>query len=179
MNDLYASDNRWSICKLRYFNPIGAHKSGRIGEDPNGIPNNLMPYISRVAVGKLKQLTVFGNDYDTPDGTCVRDYIHVLDLARGHINAVQKTLADTGLFTYNLGTGHGYSVLDVVNAFIRVTGQNVPYQIGPRREGDLACVYADASRAKTELGWEAEYGIEDMCADSWRWQSQNPDGYNS
>ena len=179
LNDLYASDDRWSICKLRYFNPIGAHKSGCIGEDPNGIPNNLMPYISRVAVGKLEKLTIFGNDYDTPDGTCVRDYIHVLDLANGHINAVEKTLSGNGLFTYNLGTGHGYSVLDVVNAFIKVTGQDVPYQFGPRREGDLGCVYSDARRAKAELGWEAKDTIEDMCADSWRWQSQNPDGYGN
>lgn len=179
LNDLYASDSQWNIVKLRYFNPIGAHKSGLIGEDPNGIPNNLMPYISRVAVGKLPELTVFGNDYDTPDGTCLRDYIHVVDLARGHINAVEKTLNGTGLFVYNLGTGEGYSVLDVLNAFMKVTGVNVPYRIGARRAGDLPAVYSDPTKAKEELGWVAEYGIEDMCADSWRWQSQNPDGYGN
>jgi len=177
LNDLYASDPEWSICKLRYFNPIGAHKSGMIGEDPNGIPNNLMPYVSRVAVGKLPMLTVFGNDYPTPDGTCIRDYIHVVDLARGHINAVQKAMTGSGLRTYNLGTGHGYSVLDVLNAFMKATGVNVPYKIGPRRDGDVPVSYSDPTRAKEELGWVAQYTLEDMCADSWRWQSQNPDGY--
>lgn len=177
LDDLYASDPSWNIVKLRYFNPIGAHQSGLIGEDPNGIPNNLMPYIARVAVGKLPELTIFGNDYDTPDGTCIRDYIHVVDLARGHINAVQKTMEGTGLFTYNLGTGEGYSVLDVVNAFMKASGVNVKYHIGDRRDGDLPVVYSDPTKAKRELGWEAEYGIEEMCADSWRWQSRNPDGY--
>ncbi len=178
LDDLYASDNSWNIVKLRYFNPIGAHKSGLIGEDPNGIPNNLMPYIARVAVGKLPELTIFGKDYDTPDGTCIRDYIHVVDLARGHINAVQKTLDGTGLFTYNLGTGEGYSVLDVVNAFMKATGKNVPYHFGPRREGDLPVVYSDPQKALRELNWKAEYTLADMCADSWRWQSQNPNGYD-
>ncbi len=177
LDDLYASDHSWSIVKLRYFNPIGAHKSGLIGEDPNGIPNNLMPYIARVAVGKLPILTVFGNDYDTPDGTCLRDYIHVVDLARGHINAVEKTLAGEGEFVYNLGTGEGYSVLNLVHAFMKVTGVNVNYRIGARREGDLAVVYSDPSRALNELGWKAQYGIEDMCRDTWKWQSQNPNGY--
>lgn len=179
LNDLYASDHAWNIVKLRYFNPIGAHQSGLIGEDPNGIPNNLMPYIARVAVGKLPELTIFGKDYDTPDGTCIRDYIHVVDLARGHINAVRKTMDGTGLFTYNLGTGEGYSVLDVVNAFIKASGVNVPYRFGERREGDLPVVYSDPTKAREELGWVAQYGIEEMCADSWRWQSQNPDGYDT
>ena len=179
LDDLYASDASWNIVKLRYFNPIGAHQSGLIGEDPNGIPNNLMPYIARVAVGKLPELTIFGNDYDTPDGTCIRDYIHVVDLARGHINAVRKTMSGTGLFTYNLGTGEGYSVLDVVNAFIKASGVNVPYRFGERREGDLPVVYSDPTKAREELGWVAQYGIEEMCADSWRWQSQNPDGYDT
>ena len=177
LDDLYASDPEWSICKLRYFNPIGAHKSGMIGEDPNGIPNNLMHYISRVAVGKLPMLTIFGNDYDTPDGTCIRDYIHVVDLARGHINAVAKSLSGSGLRTYNLGTGRGYSVLDIVHAFVKATGKEVPYRIGPRRAGDVAINFSDPTLAKKELGWSAQYDIEDMCKDSWRWQSQNPDGY--
>ena len=179
LNDLYASDNEWSICKLRYFNPIGAHSSGLIGEDPSGIPNNLMPYVSRVAVGKLPLLTIFGDDYDTPDGTCIRDYIHVVDLARGHINAVEKTLAGTGLNAYNLGTGIGYSVLDIVKAFIKSTGQNIPYKIGPRRAGDVPVSFSDPTLAKEELGWVAQLGIEDMCRDSWNWQSKNPNGYDA
>ena len=179
LDDLYASDASWNIVKLRYFNPICAHHSGLVGEDPNGIPKHLMPYIARVAVGKSPELTIFGKDYDTPDGTCIRDYIHVVDLARGHINAVRKTMDGTGLFTYNLGTGEGYSVLDVVNAFIKASGVNVPYRFGERREGDLPVVYSDPTKAREELGWVAQYGIEEMCADSWRWQSQNPDGYDT
>ena len=177
LKDLYVSDNSWSICLLRYFNPIGAHKSGTMGEDPNGIPNNLMPYISRVAIGKLPQLTVFGGDYDTKDGTGVRDYIHVVDLALGHIKAVEKVEGEDGLFIYNLGTGVGYSVLDVVKAFEKASGKKIPYVIGPRRDGDIATCYSDPSKALKELGWKAERGIEEMCEDSWRWQSQNPNGY--
>lgn len=177
LQDLYASDNTWSICLLRYFNPIGAHKSGTMGEDPNGIPNNLMPYITQVAIGKLEKLGVFGNDYDTPDGTGVRDYIHVVDLALGHVKAVEKVAGSTGLFIYNLGTGIGYSVLDVVHAFEKVSGRPIPYEIKPRRTGDIATCYCSPAKAKAELGWEAKRGIEEMCADSWRWQSQNPNGY--
>ena len=175
--DLYVSDNSWSICLLRYFNPIGAHKSGTMGEDPNGIPNNLMPYITQVAIGKLDHLNVFGDDYDTPDGTGVRDYIHVVDLALGHIKAVEKVEGEDGLFIYNLGTGVGYSVLDVVKAFEKASGKKIPYVIGPRRDGDIATCYSDPSKALKELGWKAERGIEEMCEDSWRWQSQNPNGY--
>ena len=174
---LYVSDNNWSICLLRYFNPIGAHKSGTMGEDPNGIPNNLMPYITQVAIGKLDHLNVFGDDYDTPDGTGVRDYIHVVDLALGHIKAVEKVEGEDGLFIYNLGTGVGYSVLDVVKAFEKASGKKIPYVIGPRRDGDIATCYSDPSKALKELGWKAERGIEEMCEDSWRWQSQNPNGY--
>ena len=177
LKDLYTSDNTWSICLLRYFNPIGAHKSGTMGEDPNGIPNNLMPYITQVAIGKREYLNVWGNDYDTPDGTGVRDYIHVVDLALGHIKAVEKVEGAEGLFIYNLGTGKGYSVLDVVKAFEKASGVKIPYKIGPRRDGDIATCYSDPSKAYRELGWKAERDIEEMCEDSWRWQKQNPNGY--
>lgn len=177
--DLYVSDSQWNIALLRYFNPVGAHKSGRIGEDPNDIPNNLMPYISQVAVGKLKQLSVFGDDYDTPDGTGVRDYIHVVDLAMGHLKALEKLEQDPGIVTYNLGTGKGYSVLDVVNAFEKASGRDVPYQITGRRPGDAAACYADPTKAEKELNWTAGYDLEDMCRDVWRWQSRNPNGYES
>ena len=167
----------WNVVLLRYFNPIGAHKSGLIGENPNGIPNNLMPYITQVAVGKLKELGVFGNDYDTPDGTGVRDYIHVVDLAKGHVKAVKKLEDNSGLSIYNLGTGKGYSVLDIVKNFEAATGIKIPYSIKPRRAGDVATCYSDATKAKKELGWEAEYDIKDMCADSWNFQQKNPNGY--
>lgn len=177
LKDLYTSDNTWSICLLRYFNPIGAHKSGTMGEDPNGIPNNLMPYITQVAIGKREYLNVWGDDYDTPDGTGVRDYIHVVDLALGHIKAVEKVEGSEGLFIYNLGTGKGYSVLDVVKAFEKASGVKIPYKIGPRRDGDIATCYSDPSKAYKELGWKAERDIEEMCEDSWRWQKQNPNGY--
>lgn len=177
LKDLYTSDNSWSICLLRYFNPIGAHKSGTMGEDPNGIPNNLMPYITQVAIGKREYLNVWGNDYNTPDGTGVRDYIHVVDLALGHIKAVEKAENNEGLFIYNLGTGKGYSVLDVVKAFEKASGVNIPYKIGPRRDGDIATCYSDPSKAEKELGWKAQRDIEEMCEDSWRWQKQNPNGY--
>ncbi|MBQ7303006.1 MAG: UDP-glucose 4-epimerase GalE [Clostridia bacterium] len=179
LDDLCYSDPEWSAVKLRYFNPIGAHESGRIGEDPNGIPNNLMPYVSQVAVGKLQQLAVFGDDYDTHDGTGVRDFIHVVDLARGHVKAVAYALTHTGCEAINLGTGHGYSVLDLVKAFEKVNGVKVPYRIAPRREGDIAVCYSDPSKAAKLLGWEAELGLEDMCRDSWRWQSGNPKGYDA
>lgn len=177
LQDLYTSDKDWSVALLRYFNPIGAHESGRIGENPNGIPNNLMPYITQVAVGKLDHLNVFGNDYDTPDGTGVRDYIHVVDLALGHIKAVEKIADSKGVCIYNLGTGVGYSVLDVVKAFEKASGKTIKYEIVPRRAGDLAAVYSDPTKAKEELGWVAERGIEKMCEDSWRWQKNNPEGY--
>ena len=177
LRDIQAADREWSVSLLRYFNPIGAHKSGRIGEDPNGIPNNLMPYITQVAIGKRECLSVFGNDYDTPDGTGVRDYIHVVDLALGHVKAVAKVLSKSGLDVYNLGTGTGYSVLDVVHAFENASGVKINYQIAPRRPGDVAVCYSDPTKAQQELGWKAERGIEEMCADSWRWQSQNPNGY--
>ena len=177
LKDLYTSDNTWSICLLRYFNPIGAHKSGTMGEDPNGIPNNLMPYITQVAIGKREYLNVWGDDYDTPDGTGVRDYIHVVDLALGHIKAVEKVEGSEGLFIYNLGTGKGYSVLDVVKAFEKASGVKIPYKIGPRRDGDIATCYSDPGKAYKELGWKAERDIEEMCEDSWRWQKQNPNGY--
>lgn len=177
LTDLYKSDNDWSICILRYFNPIGAHKSGKIGENPNGIPNNLMPYITQVAVGKLDHLNVFGNDYDTHDGTGVRDYIHVVDLALGHICAVNKVADDKGLFIYNLGTGNGYSVLDIVKAFEKASGKEIKYVIAPRRDGDIATCYSDPSKAKAELNWTAKRGLDEMCEDSWRWQSQNPNGF--
>ena len=170
LKDIYKSDNTWDICILRYFNPVGAHESGLIGEEPQGIPNNLMPYIVRVAAGQLKELSVFGNDYNTPDGTGVRDYIHVVDLAKGHIKALEKLDKEgKGLFIYNLGTGTGYSVLDMVKAFERATGMNVPYKIAPRREGDIATCYADPKKAKEELGWIAEKTLDDMCKDSWNY----------
>ena len=175
--DVYKADNTWNIILLRYFNPIGAHKSGRMGENPNGIPNNLMPYVTQVAVGKLKELGVFGDDYDAPDGTGVRDYIHVVDLAKGHVSAIKKIEENCGLDIYNLGTGTGYSVLDIVKNFEEATGVKVPYSIKPRRAGDIATCYCDPTKAKNELGWEAQYDIKDMCADSWRWQKNNPNGY--
>ena len=178
LTDVAASDPSWSVTNLRYFNPIGAHESGLIGELPNGIPNNLMPYITQVAVGKLKELGVFGDDYDTPDGTGVRDYIHVVDLAVGHVKALKKIEENAGLCIYNLGTGHGYSVLDIVKNFEAATGVKIPYTIKPRRPGDIATCYCDPSKAKRELGWEAQYGIKEMCADSWRWQKNNPNGYD-
>lgn len=178
LQDLCISDSEWGVSILRYFNPIGAHKSGRIGEDPNGIPNNLMPYISQVAIGKLKELSVFGDDYDTHDGTGVRDYIHVVDLAKGHVKAVGYALAHDGVQAINLGTGIGYSVLDLVKAFKAANGVDVPYRIAPRRAGDVATCYSDPSKAAELLGWKAEKNIEDMCRDSWRWQSQNPKGYD-
>ena len=178
LSDIQKADPEWNIVLLRYFNPIGAHKSGTIGENPNGIPNNLMPYITQVAVGKLKELGVFGNDYDTPDGTGVRDYIHVVDLARGHVMALKRLQGNAGLNIYNLGTGNGYSVLDLVNNFQEATGVKVPYSIKPRRPGDIATCYASADKAFEELGWKAEFGIKEMCEDSWRWQSQNPQGYD-
>ena len=177
LTDVQKADNEWNVVILRYFNPIGAHISGRIGENPNGIPNNLMPYITQVAVGKLKQLGVFGNDYDTHDGTGVRDYIHVVDLAKGHVKALAKLEKGSGLNIYNLGTGTGYSVLDMVKSFEKANGVPVPYAIKDRRPGDIATCYADAKKAKDELGWEAENGIEEMCRDAWRWQSNNPNGF--
>jgi UDP-glucose 4-epimerase len=179
LTDCCAADPSLNVALLRYFNPIGAHKSGLIGEDPNGIPNNLMPYIAKVAVGKLEKVHVFGNDYPTPDGTGVRDYIHVVDLARGHVCAIKKLESKCGLFICNLGTGKGYSVLEVLHAFEKACGKTLPYVIDPRRAGDIAECYADPSKAKRELGWVAEYGIEEMCADSWNWQSKNPDGYKT
>ena len=175
--DVQKADPEWNVCLLRYFNPIGAHKSGTIGENPNGIPNNLMPYITQVAVGKREELGVFGNDYDTPDGTGVRDYIHVVDLAKAHVAALQSIERKQGIAINNIGTGHGYSVLDVVKAFIKVNGIDVPYSIKPRRPGDIATCYCDPAKAKRELGWEAEYGIEDMCRDSWNCQKNNPNGF--
>jgi len=175
--DLYKSDNSWNIARLRYFNPVGSHDSGLIGEDPNDIPNNLMPYISQVAVGKLAKLSVFGDDYATVDGTGVRDYIHVVDLALGHLKALDKLMTNPGLVTYNLGTGRGYSVLEMVKAFEQASGKTVVYQISPRREGDIAQCYAATDLAERELGWKAERSIADMTADTWRWQSNNPDGY--
>lgn len=176
--DLYAADNDWRIARLRYFNPVGAHESGLIGEDPNGIPNNLLPYISQVAVGKLAQLSVFGDDYPTPDGTGVRDYIHVLDLADGHLKALSALKQKGGLITCNLGTGQGYSVLEMVRAFERASDRSVAYQIVSRRSGDIAECYADPSYAAEMLGWSASRGLEQMMVDAWRWQSSNPDGYN-
>ena len=178
LSDIQKADPEWNVILLRYFNPIGAHKSGLIGENPNGIPNNLMPYITQVAVGKLKELGVFGNDYDTPDGTGVRDYIHVVDLAIGHVKALSKLKENVGLGIYNLGTGTGYSVLDIVKNFEAATGVNIPYSIKPRRAGDIATCYSDASKAKEELGWTAQFGIKEMCADSWNWQKNNPNGYD-
>jgi UDP-glucose 4-epimerase len=177
LRDLNIADPEWNIALLRYFNPVGAHESGRIGEDPNGIPNNLMPYIAQVAVGRLAELQVFGNDYPTPDGTGVRDYIHVLDLAQGHIHALKKLEEKTGVVTYNLGTGQGYSVLDMVRAFEQASGKKVPYRIVARRPGDIAACFADPSLANRELGWKARRGIEEMCAHTWNWQYQNPEGF--
>ena len=179
LTDFHVADPEWNVVLLRYFNPIGAHESGLIGEDPKGIPNNLVPYIAQVAVGKLQCLGVFGNDYPTHDGTGVRDYIHVVDLAVGHVKALKKIEEKAGVCIYNLGTGKGYSVLDVVKAYEKACGREIKYEIKPRRPGDIATCYADASKAREELGWEAERGIEEMCADSWRWQSANPDGYRS
>ncbi|MBR3898576.1 MAG: UDP-glucose 4-epimerase GalE [Bacilli bacterium] len=173
LKDLYKSDNTWDIVILRYFNPVGSHESGLIGEEPNGIPNNLMPYIVRVASRQLKELSIFGNDYDTKDGTGVRDYIHVVDLAKGHIKALQKLEKDQGLFIYNLGTGNGYSVLDMVKTFEKVTGKKVPYKIAPRREGDIATCYSDPTKAKKELNWEATKTLEDMCKDAWNYIEKN------
>ena len=175
--DVQKADPAWNVVLLRYFNPIGAHQSGMIGENPNGIPNNLMPYITQTAVGIRKELGIFGNDYDTPDGTGVRDYIHVCDLAAGHVAALKAINNKCGLAIYNLGTGHGYSVLDVVNAFMKVNGVDVPYSIKPRRPGDIATCYCNPAKAKAELGCEAQYGIEEMCRDSWNWQKNNPNGY--
>ena len=179
LTDCCHADPELNVALLRYFNPIGAHPSGLIGEDPNGIPNNLVPYIAKVAVGKLEKVHVFGNDYPTPDGTGVRDYIHVVDLARGHVAAIKKLEQKPGLFICNLGTGHGYSVLDVINAFSKACGKEIPYVIDPRRPGDIAECWCDPSKAKRELGWEAQYGIEEMCAHSWNWQSHNPDEYKT
>ena len=175
--DICKADKELNVALLRYFNPVGAHESGTIGEEPNGIPNNLMPYITKVAVGKLEKLSVFGNDYNTPDGTGVRDYIHVVDLALGHVKAIKKLEAKEGVSIYNLGTGNGYSVLQMVKAMEKACGHEIPYEIKPRREGDIATCYADPSKAKRELGWEAQRGLDEMCEDSWRWQSQNPNGY--
>ena len=177
LRDVYVADNEWKVVLLRYFNPVGAHKSGTIGEDPNGIPNNLMPFISQVAVGKREFLSVFGDDYDTIDGTGVRDYIHVVDLAEGHVKALDKIENFSEVMTINLGTGKGYSVLEMVKAFEKASGKKVPYQIAPRRAGDIATCFADSSYAKEVLGWEATKGIDEMCEDSWRWQSMNPSGY--
>ncbi len=177
LTDFHTSDPEWNVVLLRYFNPVGAHKSGTIGEDPKGIPNNLMPYITQVAVGKREFLGVFGNDYDTPDGTGVRDYIHVVDLAVGHVKALKKIEEKAGVCVYNLGTGNGYSVLDMVKAFSKACGHDLPYKILDRRPGDIAMCYADPAKAKAELGWEAVRGLDEMCEDSWRWQSNNPNGY--
>lgn len=179
LTDIQKADPEWNVILLRYFNPIGAHKSGMLGENPNGIPNNLMPYVTQVAVGKLKELGVFGNDYDTPDGTGVRDYIHVVDLALGHVKALKKIEEKIGLGIYNLGTGHGYSVLDIVKNFEEANGVKIPYVIKPRRAGDIATCYCDPSKAERELGWKAQYGIREMCEDSWRWQKNNPNGYEA
>lgn len=179
LSDIQKADQEWNVILLRYFNPIGAHPSGTMGENPNGIPNNLMPYITQVAVGRQKELGVFGNDYDTHDGTGVRDYIHVVDLAIGHVKALKKIEENAGLQIYNLGTGTGYSVLDIVKNFEEANGLKIPYTIKPRRAGDIATCYADPSKAKAELGWEAQYGIKEMCADSWRWQKNNPNGYEA
>ena len=179
LRDLNVADSAWNVILLRYFNPIGAHESGTIGEDPKGIPNNLVPYITQVAVGKLEKLSVFGDDYDTVDGTGVRDYIHVVDLAIGHVKAIEKLQENKGVLIYNLGTGNGYSVIEMVKSFEKASGKKIPYSINPRRVGDIATCYADASKAKKELGWEAVRGLEKMCEDSWRWQSGNPNGYEA
>ncbi len=177
LTDIQKADPAWNVILLRYFNPIGAHKSGKIGENPNGIPNNLMPYITQVAVGKLPKLGMFGNDYPTPDGTCIRDYIHVLDLATGHVKALERLKKNAGLDIYNLGTGIGYSVLDVIHNFEAATGITIPFEFKPRRAGDIPVNYSNADKAWKELGWKAQYGIKEMCEDSWRWQSSNPNGY--
>lgn len=177
LRDIYYADNSWNIGILRYFNPVGAHISGLIGEEPNGIPNNLMPYITKVAIGELKEVSVFGNDYDTIDGTGVRDYIHVVDLAKGHVKALKKLDSNSGIVTYNLGTGKGYSVVELINAFAKASGKNIPYKIVGRRAGDVGSCYADPSKANEELNWKAEKDINDMCKDSWRWQKNNPNGY--
>ena len=179
LRDLGAADTAWQTACLRYFNPVGAHESGRIGEDPRGTPNNLMPYVAQVAVGRRPFLQVFGNDYNTPDGTGVRDYIHVVDLAEGHVAAVRRLLGQPGSLTVNLGTGQGYSVLDVVKAYAAASGRDVPYQVVPRRPGDVAACYADPAMAAQTLGWRAQHGLDRMCADSWRWQSNNPQGFNA
>ncbi len=177
LKDVYAADPEWTVVLLRYFNPVGAHESGLIGEDPKGIPNNLTPYIAKVAIGKLKEVGVFGNDYPTPDGTGVRDYIHVVDLAKGHVAAIDK-IEKAGVYTYNLGTGKGYSVLDVIHAFEKACGHPLPYAIKPRRAGDIAECFSDASKAERELSWKAQFGIDDMCASLWNWQKKNPNGYD-
>ena len=177
LRDIHTADKGWNVCLLRYFNPVGAHKSGRIGEDPNGIPNNLVPYIAQVAVGKLAQVSVYGNDYPTTDGTGVRDYIHVVDLAIGHVKALDKLQQNPGVVVYNLGTGKGYSVLEMIRSFAKASGQQIPYQIVGRRSGDIAACYADPAKAFSELGWQARYGLHEMCEDSWRWQENNPQGY--
>ena len=177
LTDLHVADPEWNVILLRYFNPVGAHESGRIGEDPTGIPNNLTPYITQVAVGKLMEVNVFGNDYDTPDGTGVRDYIHVMDLADGHVKALKKFADKPDVYIYNLGTGRGYSVLEMIHSFSKAVGHEIPYVIKPRRPGDIATCYADATKAKEELGWVAKRGVDEMCRDAWRWQSQNPNGY--
>jgi len=179
LSDMQKADPEWNVILLRYFNPIGAHESGLIGEDPKGIPNNLLPYVAQVAIGKLKEVGVFGDDYDTPDGTGVRDYIHVVDLAKGHVLALDQIKENAGCKVYNLGTGQGYSVLDVIHAFEKACGHEIPYAIKPRREGDIATCYSESKKAKEELGWEAQYGIDEMCASSWKWQSMNPNGYES
>ena len=177
LSDVYTSDPEWNVMLLRYFNPIGAHESGLIGEDPKGIPNNLLPYVAQVTIGKLECVGVFGNDYDTPDGTGVRDYIHVVDLAKGHVKALEKIKEKAGLKVYNLGTGNGYSVLDVIHAFEKACGHTIPYQIKPRREGDIATCYSKCDKAKEELGWVAQYNLDDMVSSSWKWQTMNPNGY--
>lgn len=179
LTDIHTADPEWNVILLRYFNPIGAHKSGLIGEDPKGIPNNLLPYVAQVAIGKLPEINVFGNDYDTPDGTGVRDYIHVVDLARGHVKAIERFAKKDGVFICNLGTGHGYSVLDVIHAFEKACGKELPYVIRERRPGDIATCYSSPAKAEKELGWTAEFDLEDMCRDSWNWQQKNPNGYNS
>lgn len=177
LTDIQKADSEWNVILLRYFNPIGAHESGRIGENPNGIPNNLMPYITQVAVGRLERLGVFGNDYDTPDGTCIRDYIHVVDLALGHIRAIEKLKENPGVEIYNLGTGVGYSVLDVIRSFEEASGIEIPFDFKPRRDGDVPVCYSDASKAERELGWKAQRDLRKMCEDAWRWQKNNPKGY--
>ena len=177
LTDIHTADPEWNVILLRYFNPIGAHKSGLIGEDPKGIPNNLLPYVAQVAIGKLPEINVFGNDYDTPDGTGVRDYIHVVDLARGHVKAIERFAKKDGVFICNLGTGHGYSVLDVIHAFEKACGKELPYVIRERRPGDIATCYSDPSKAERVLGWKAEKNIEDMCRDAWNWQCKNPNGF--